>query len=411
MDNLFLIEPNYFNFLMQVQGNIDISALKNNRIDEAQITTPPYENIDGNLNISVNGILSNNPNSFMVYIGAHTAYQGIMNLLQQAENDDSVREVTLKIDSIGGSVSGLSSAMKSITDFNKPIKSYVVNGAASAAYALASATDKIILSDKMSTVGSIGVVAMVPKSGENFTIIRSSKSPFKMPDGSDTKALEGLRQEMDDKYDIFVAAIANGRKTTVENVNENFGQGAMLIAEKAIAAGMADEIQSSSSIPISKSNIFAINNTGTVGNVSEDNITSAGQVQQKNKEVAFMDLTQLKAEHPNVYSEVFALGESAGVTNERMRVNSHLNFMETGDKDRILADIKAGNEFTTEAMSAHGAYAQKQQMITATAQDTASIPNTDIQANIEEGQQGKHGLKDLDASFANMFPNLVKGRQ
>lgn len=61
-----------------------------------------------------------------------------------------------------------------------------------------------------------------------------------------------------------------------------------------------------------------------------------------NQKIQSMDLQKLKAEHPALYAEVFGLGEAAGVTKEKQRVEAWGVFMEI-DPAKVKAGIEGGN--------------------------------------------------------------------
>jgi ClpP class serine protease len=74
--------------------------------------------------------------------------------------------------------------------------------------------------------------------------IVSSKSPYKRPDVATDEGRAVVLETVDALAEVFIGRMAAFRSTTVENVEQNFGQGKTLIASRAVAAGMADEIGS-----------------------------------------------------------------------------------------------------------------------------------------------------------------------
>jgi signal peptide peptidase SppA len=169
-----------------------------------------------------------------------------------AVKSPAVKAIVLDVDSPGGMVAGtdeLSSLIHSARG-QKPVIAHVNSRAASAAYWIASAADEVVVSPSAS-VGSIGVLTAhddvskaMERMGIQRTVIASSK--FKAEGHPwaplDEVALAHIRRSVDKSHASFVKAVARNRKTSQANVNENFGQGRMVDAEDAIAAGMADKI-------------------------------------------------------------------------------------------------------------------------------------------------------------------------
>ena len=274
--------------------------------------------------IVVNGVITKAP-SFMAMIfgGGNTTYPDIISAIAAAEQDDTVRDITLKLDSPGGHIDGLFDTLAAIQAAKKPITTIISNVAASAAYALASQADKIVASNVAVRVGSIGVVA-------NFHVdasvvsVTSTDAPNKRPDVSTEAGRAAVREELDAMHEIFVDAIASGRGTTVETINADFGRGATVLANEALQRGMIDAI-AGAPLKVVKS---AKSPTANSGNQPEANN---------------MDLKTLQAQHP----ETYAAAVQQGVTQELDRVSAHLIMGETsGDMKTACAAIKDGSPMT-----------------------------------------------------------------
>ena len=57
------------------------------------------------------------------------------------------------------------------------------------------------------------------------------------------EAKAGLQRRVDAAYTRFTADVAAGRRTTPDRVRVGFGEGRVLAAEDALAAGLVDSIQ------------------------------------------------------------------------------------------------------------------------------------------------------------------------
>jgi ClpP class serine protease len=85
--------------------------------------------------------------------------------------------------------------------------------------------------------------AMV-KEGVDVTFIKAGKYKTEgNPYGPLSSSTEAYWQKgVDATYDSFLEAVAHGRRTTPEDVTDNFGQARMVSSADALAAGMVDSI-------------------------------------------------------------------------------------------------------------------------------------------------------------------------
>ena len=119
-----------------------------------------YEVLGGVAIIPVEGTLVAKLGMLCPYSGM-TGYDGIRVNFLTALADDAVRAIVLDIDSPGGECSGLFDLVDTIVAGRgvKPIRAILTEVAFSAAYAIASAADRISV-PRTGGVGSIGVVCM-----------------------------------------------------------------------------------------------------------------------------------------------------------------------------------------------------------------------------------------------------------
>jgi len=168
---------------------------------------------------------------------------------QTLEADDDVQHIVLAIDSPGGSVTGISDFTKLVKSSTKLTTAFVVGQALSAAYWIATGTDRIVSVDT-GLVGSIGVVLTHTQqvNGEQKREFISSQSPLKRADANTKEGRASLQQIADDLGDVFVSSVAENRDVDKKTVIDNYGKGAAVVAGRALEAGMIDEIQSFDSI-------------------------------------------------------------------------------------------------------------------------------------------------------------------
>lgn len=180
--------------------------------------------------------------SWLTQASGLTSVDGVSSDLDAMAVDPSIAKVLFVFDSPGGAVTGVSELAAQIRDFPKPTAGYVFGMAASAAYWLASATDRLVAADT-ADVGSIGVVCWVGVDNDAETVkIISSQSPRKHADPTTESGRAEYQQLIDATAQIFVDTVAANRGTTTDDVLENFGRGGMLIADAARERGMIDGV-------------------------------------------------------------------------------------------------------------------------------------------------------------------------
>ena len=182
--------------------------------------------------------------------GAETEYGYIIAATRAAEADERVQAIAYDINSGGGYVEGVDEAAQVINSATKPTSANVGNLCASAAYWLASQTDKIQATSPVAKFGSIGVAAeeyddteALKAEGIAHRVYTSTDAPNKRPDTSTEEGQKQIVADLDATHKVFVDRVAHGRHTTAAKVSANFGKGGILIASEALKAGMIDSIQ------------------------------------------------------------------------------------------------------------------------------------------------------------------------
>jgi len=212
-----------------------------------------------------------------------------------------------------------------VADFGKPIVTYVVGQAASAAYWIASASDQIIL-DSTAMVGSIGVVAGFASSDNKNIEIVSSNAPDKRPDMATEEGRGVIQAVVDDMEAVFINAVVDFRSMDRETVTAL--RGGVVIGAKAVERGFADQ----------------------VGNLESTIL----QLQMENP----MDLATLKADHADVYQAAFDLGaasidansaELKGQTSERERISAIVNHTEASGREAQAMAFALDTDLNAEA--------------------------------------------------------------
>lgn len=290
------------------------------RVDSDE--TPAISVSGGVAEIQIEGVLTNKPDWFAeLFGGGNTTYQSIVRGVAQAEQDSRVKEIVLRIGSSpGGHIDGLFRVVDALKNATKPIKAVVADQAASAAYAIVAQADRIVAGNRATRFGSIGVAVQAYKSPVVYDVA-SANAPKKRPDPSTEEGRAIMREELDALHALFAGSVAEGRNVSIETVNADFGQGAIVLAEEAIKRGMIDEMSAPRSTKL---------------------------------EACKMDLNEFKTTHPELYNSVL----SEGVAQERDRVMAHVVLgKQSGDMETALSAIEGGDEMTatlTAKYLAHG---------------------------------------------------------
>lgn len=203
---------------------------------------------DGIAILSIDGPLFKYAN-LMTEVSGATSYQMFVKDFTQAVKSDEVKAIILDIDSPGGMTNGMTETSQIIRDARgiKPIYSYIGGTGASAAYGLACAADQVIC-EKSALVGSIGVILSVEAGEDGDINIISKNAPNKRPDINTAEGRQSFQTTVDDLETVFIDHVATCRGIDRETVVSDFGQGGILVGEKALEAGMVDSIGSLESL-------------------------------------------------------------------------------------------------------------------------------------------------------------------
>ena len=178
----------------------------------------------------------------------------IVTQIEKMERTDSVLGVVVRLNSPGGSVVAAQeiydtlSRLKSI----KPIYTSMGAVAASGAYYIACATDRIFANPGTIT-GSIGVLLqwfnfqdLANKVGAKTLTIKSvqNKDLMSMFRDIDESERHILQQLVDDTHEQFIQAILQGREQLNEDQILQWADGRILAGKRAQALGMIDELAS-----------------------------------------------------------------------------------------------------------------------------------------------------------------------
>lgn len=180
------------------------------------------------------------------------SYADIGDAIAGAMADPAVQGLILDMDSPGGEVGGLFDLVDRIKALRaanaKPLWAVVNEAALSAAYAIASAADRIYVT-RTGEVGSIGAVAAhVDESGADakaglswsFVFAGDRKIDGNAHGALSERARADIQADVDRLYEEFCALVAANRKLTPEAVRAT--EAAIFRGELALRAGLADRL-------------------------------------------------------------------------------------------------------------------------------------------------------------------------
>lgn len=222
---------------------------------DLQAAAKPIPKIGGVARVQILGSLTHRDSIWSWLFGGNSSVERLTKTFRDLGADQDVSTVLLDIHSPGGTVSGLPelAAEARALRGKKHVVALANSLTASAAYWLASQADEIVATPE-ALVGSIGVFtthddysAMLERIGISTTYISAGK--YKTEANPDQplsdEARAHLQSIVDDAYGLFVGDVAAGRGVTPAVVRSDYGQGRVLTAKDAVAAGLIDRMATS----------------------------------------------------------------------------------------------------------------------------------------------------------------------
>ena len=174
--------------------------------------------------------------------------------LEKLMNDDDVKAVVLRVNSPGGSAYASEQIWRAVTNLKakKPVVVSMGGYAASGGYYI-SCNANYIYTEPTTLTGSIGIFGMFPdvsqlltqKLGVKFSEVKTNKhsafGAMSRPLNAEETAL--LEQYIDRGYKLFRKRVADGRKLSVEQVEE-IAQGRVWLGNDALPIKLVDAVGS-----------------------------------------------------------------------------------------------------------------------------------------------------------------------
>ena len=310
--------------------------------------------------IPINGVLQKRGDWMSEFFG-DTSMQNVGAAVLAADADPSVNSIILAIDSPGGTVDGTEELAAIVAGVSKPVIAIADGMMMSAAYWIGSAADAVYLSSRTAEAGSIGVIAThtdisgaEAQYGVKTTLVtagryKAAANPYEPLSNDGMTVLQGL---VDGIYTVFVDTVAKNRGVSAEKVIENMADGRIFMGDAAISAGLADGYMTVSDAV----------NRALQGEFTDKKSTKRLQGRTSStKGVKSMDMKTLRAEHPEIVSELtreiteavsatvrtaaFEEGRAAGVASETQRIMD-IEANALPGHDTLVAAMKADGKTT-----------------------------------------------------------------
>ena len=178
--------------------------------------------------------------------------EGIVRTLGEYRDDPSVRAVVLRINSPGGVVAPtqeIFTAVRRLREAKKPVVASLGSVAASGGYYVAVAADRIYASPGTLT-GSIGVImqlanleGLLKKVGVEYVVVKAGayKDVGNLARAMTPEERRILQALLDDVYDQFILAVADGRGLEPKDVRA-FAEGRIYSGRQAHGLKMVDDL-------------------------------------------------------------------------------------------------------------------------------------------------------------------------
>ena len=178
--------------------------------------------------------------------------ESIIRLLNEYRDDPTVRAVVLRIDSPGGVVAPtqeIFTAVRRLRETKKPVVASLGSVAASGGYYVAVSADRIFASPGTLT-GSIGVVmqlanveGLLKKVGVEYVVVKAGayKDVGNFARAMTPEERRILQSLLDDIYDQFISAVAEGRGLEPQAVR-GFAEGRIFSGRQAHGLKMVDDL-------------------------------------------------------------------------------------------------------------------------------------------------------------------------
>ena len=170
--------------------------------------------------IPIKGTISTENGNGDFFSGGTIGSGMIVDFIEKADRDHSVKAIILNINSPGGTVVASKEIADAVKKTNKPVVSYIREVGASGAYWIASASD-IIVADPLSITGSIGVLGSYLEFSELFSKYGVKYQNIKTGEFKDLGS--PYKELTNEEREVLMSKLRIIHEHFVDSVSENRG--------------------------------------------------------------------------------------------------------------------------------------------------------------------------------------------
>lgn len=246
------------------------------------------------------------------YDGTACSPEGLAELLDEAEANDDIKAVVLRVDSGGGTATAGEEMAAYVRDFSKPIVVSSASMNCSAAYEFSSQADYIFVNET-TAIGSIGTVMQVTDVSGLLEMLGVSVDNIASADSKDssygtrslTKEERKYYQDLVDTInETFIRNVATGRDMEIAEVRK-LATGMEFAGVTAVDNGLADEV-----------GIYddALDKAAELGGIKSDDYFVVSLVDEYYDMNALMDLLGAEAASDMTFEELLNLLKEEGIS-------------------------------------------------------------------------------------------------
>ena len=200
--------------------------------------------------VRVEGVIVSGKEADWSLSSTDNAYsESIVERLERAEQDPSVKAIVLRVNSPGGGIVATDEIYSALTEIEKPVVVSMGEMAASGGYYISCAAQEI-LANPATLTGSIGVISTVPnfeglldKVGIEMLVIKSGTmkdelSPYRQPTEEEIAHWQGIT---DEAYEQFLGVVVEGRDLDPDEARE-LADGRVYTGRQALELGLVDQL-------------------------------------------------------------------------------------------------------------------------------------------------------------------------
>jgi protease-4 len=194
-------------------------------------------------------IVSGREPSFPISTSDSAYSESIIQRLERAQDDPSVKAIVLRVNSPGGGIVASDEVFNALNEVDKPVVVSMGELAASGGYYVSCAAEKII-ANPMTLTGGIGVISTFPnfeqlldKIGVDMLVIKSGAmkdqlSPYREPTEEE---IAHWQEITDEAYGRFLSIVAEARELDLEEA-QDLADGRVYTGQHALDLGLVDAL-------------------------------------------------------------------------------------------------------------------------------------------------------------------------